>query len=62
MHLAAVSQNGLTMTFDYIRRSPSGEDLVARGEQQIACMRREGDRSVPTPVPVALREALKRYE
>jgi enediyne biosynthesis thioesterase len=61
MRLASVSQNGLTMAFDYIRRSPAGEELVARAEQQIACMRREGDRSVPTPVPVALREALKQY-
>jgi enediyne biosynthesis thioesterase len=61
MRLAGVSQNGLTMAFDYVRRSPAGEELVARGEQQIACMRREGDRSVPTPVPAALREALKQY-
>ena len=61
MRLAGVSQNGLTMVFDYVRRSPAGEELVARGEQQIACMRRDGSRSVPTPVPAALREALKPY-
>src|SRR4051812_36514754 len=36
MRLTGSSQNGLTMAFDYVRRSPAGEELVARGEQQIA--------------------------
>jgi hypothetical protein len=34
------------MLFDYARVTERGEELVARGEQQIACMHREGDRRV----------------
>jgi enediyne biosynthesis thioesterase len=61
MRLADLSQNRLTMTFEYTRPGPSVEELVARGEQQIACMRRERERSVPITIPSALREALLQY-
>jgi enediyne biosynthesis thioesterase len=57
MRLADITQNRMTMAFDYIR----GDEVTARGEQQIACMRREGSRSVPTPIPSTLREALRSY-
>jgi len=49
------------MRFEYWRCNGAGEDLVARGEQQIACLRREGGRLVPAPVPPALREALQPF-
>jgi enediyne biosynthesis thioesterase len=49
------------MRFEYWRRSAETEELVARGEQQVACMMREADRMVPVPVPAELREALKPY-
>jgi hypothetical protein len=38
------------------------EELVARGEQRIGCMRRQEPRMVPTAIPEALRAALQRYE
>lgn len=57
MRLGEMVQNRITMLFEYWR----GEQLVARGEQQIACMRRQGEMTVPTPIPPALREALKPY-
>ncbi|HXO40964.1 MAG TPA: acyl-CoA thioesterase, partial [Thermoanaerobaculia bacterium] len=42
MRLAGMAQNRITLHFEYWRRAGSGEDeLVARGEQQIACMRRD---------------------
>jgi enediyne biosynthesis thioesterase len=63
MRLGAIAQNRLTMLFDYFRLHPDGsEELVARGEQQIACMRRENGKTVPTPIPASLREALRPYE
>jgi enediyne biosynthesis thioesterase len=63
MRLGAIAQNRLTMLFDYFRLHPDGsEELVARGEQQIACMRRENGKTVPTPIPPSLREALRPYE
>jgi enediyne core biosynthesis thioesterase len=61
MRLGEVVQNRITLAFEYWREGPGGEELVARGEQVVACMRREGERTVPTAIPAPLREALKDY-
>ncbi|MBV9773395.1 MAG: acyl-CoA thioesterase [Gemmatimonadetes bacterium] len=61
MRLGALAQNRVSMRFDYWRRRGGAEELVARGEQEVACMRRDGGALAPTPVPDALREALRRY-
>ena len=57
MRLGAVAQNRVLMRFEYWR----GAELVARGEQEVACMRRENGRAVPTPVPPELADALRPY-
>ena len=57
MRLGGLTQNRITMNFEYWR----GEEIVARGEQQVACMQREGEQVVPVPVPAQLREALREY-
>jgi enediyne biosynthesis thioesterase len=62
MRLASIAQNRLEMEFEYVRTSPGGEELIARGRQGIACLRRNGDQTTPTPVPDELREALKPYQ
>src|ERR1044071_5745892 len=61
MRLVELMQNRITLGFEYWRRKDSGEELVARGEQQVACMRREDERVVPSLVPPSLREALAAY-
>jgi enediyne core biosynthesis thioesterase len=61
MRLAELMQNRISLAFEYWRRASGGEELVARGEQQVACMKREGERTVPTAVPPSLREALAAY-
>ena len=61
MRLGALAQNRVTMLFEYFRRANGDEELVARGEQQVACMQREGATMLPAPVPERLREALSRY-
>jgi enediyne core biosynthesis thioesterase len=61
MRLGDLAQNRITMNFEYWRHTPAGDELVARGEQQVACMQREGEQAVPVPVPPQLREALKEY-
>lgn len=62
MRLGGAVQNRIRLLFDYVRlRDDGGEEVVARGEQEIACMRRQGGATVPTPIPEALREALKPY-
>jgi enediyne core biosynthesis thioesterase len=57
MTLASLAQNRLILAFEYWRQGA----LVARGEQHLACMRRDGETLAPTPVPEALREALRLY-
>jgi enediyne biosynthesis thioesterase len=61
MRLGALAQNRMTLSFEYWRRGIDGEQQVARGEQQVACMHREGDRLVATPIPGTLKEALRLY-
>jgi len=61
MRLGTLKQNRITMLFEYWRQSSEGEELIARGQQQIACMQREGDKAVPVPVPSILRKALIPY-
>lgn len=57
MRLKEMAQNRVTMAFEYWR----ADELVARGEQQVACMRRDGAGMAPVPVPAELREALAPY-
>ena len=61
MRLAELVQNRMRLAFEYWRRKNGHEELVARGEQQIACMRRDEEKLLPTPVPPTLREALAAY-
>ncbi len=63
MRLADLTQNRMTLGFEYWRRNGNGgaDELVARGDQQVIVMRTEGDRTVPAPIPPALREALRPY-
>jgi enediyne biosynthesis thioesterase len=61
MTLLDLAHNRLTLGFEYWRQRDGGEELVARGEQQIATLRREAADVVPTPVPAALLRALQPY-
>jgi enediyne core biosynthesis thioesterase len=61
MYLGELTQNRITMNFEYWQRRDGTEQLVARGRQQVACMRRVATGFVPERVPAALREALQRY-
>lgn len=62
MGLGEIKQNRITMLFEYWRVTNEGEELVAKGEQQAACMRREGEKTVPTPIPTQLQLALEKYQ
>lgn len=61
MRLGELTQSRITLLFEYWRVSKGGEELIARGRQQVACLRREGEKLSPTPVPKSLREALGPY-
>ena len=62
MRLAEQEQNRIVLSFDYHRPTVAGEELVARGEQEVACMKQGDGGLVPTQVPASLREALKPYQ
>lgn len=62
MSLEELTQSRISFLFEYWRQLPSGEEMIARGEQQVACMRRMGQQIEPIPVPHDLREALKQYQ
>ena len=64
MRLGELGQSRITMVFEYWRVGPR-EELVARGDQQVVCMRRSGDQAgemVMAAVPPALRDALRPYQ
>lgn len=61
MSLASLTRNRITVLFEYWRKGDGDDELVARGEQQVACMLKEGMRLEPTPIPNSLREALQAY-
>jgi enediyne core biosynthesis thioesterase len=61
MRLGALRQTRLWLRFEYWRRREGGEDLVARGEQEIACMRAANGALAPAAVPAALEAALRPY-
>jgi len=58
MTLASISQGRVSMRFEYAR----GDELVARGAQEIACLREIAGAYVPVPVPEPLRAALMPFE
>lgn len=61
MRLTDISQNRLTLTFEYFRLAGETEELVASGEQEIASMSRQSGKQQPTPLPHELVKALQPY-
>jgi enediyne biosynthesis thioesterase len=62
MTIGDITQSRITMLFDYFRDEPQGEVLIARGEQQVACMRKgDSEGLVPTKIPPSLQAALNLY-
>lgn len=62
MRLAELAQHRMQLAFEYWRAGDDGEELVARGEQELACMARSGSGVLePRPWPESLRDALRPY-
>jgi enediyne biosynthesis thioesterase len=61
MRLDELTQTQVQFMFDYVHLRDGVESLIARGKQRIACMRGPNNATVPTRVPVQLREALVPY-
>lgn len=61
MRLVDLTQTQVGFGFDYVRLRDGLEELVARGQQRVACMRGPNTNTQPTRVPEALRQALASY-
>jgi enediyne biosynthesis thioesterase len=61
MSLADLGERRVTMVFEYLRETGEGREPVARGEQEVACMRESEGELAPTAVPAELRAALRAY-
>ncbi len=62
MRLGELRQNRILLRFEYYReRDGGGEELIARGEQEVACMGRRDGELVPVRVPAPLLAALEPY-
>jgi enediyne biosynthesis thioesterase len=61
MRLSGIVQNRVSLVFDYVRIIGNAEEVIARGEQEIAFMRRTGSHLVATPIPEELQNVLKNY-
>jgi enediyne core biosynthesis thioesterase len=62
MTLCSLTPGRVAMAFQYFRIVPGGpEELVAEGEQEVACVLKEGDRQEPVTLPQTLRDAVAKY-
>lgn len=61
MRLDEIVQNRISLLFDYSKVTGDGAVVVARGRQQVACMKRDGEGLKPTEIPTSLREALRPF-
>jgi enediyne biosynthesis thioesterase len=61
MRLGSQSQNRVSMLFEYWRLGVGGEELAARGEQEVAFLRRHEGRLAATSIPAVLLDALALY-
>jgi enediyne biosynthesis thioesterase len=61
MRLKQMVQNRIHFDFEYLRCANAGEELVARGEQEVLCMQRRKSGLSPIAIPEQLRLALQPF-
>ncbi len=61
MRLARLHEDRIDLAFTYWRCHPDGDEVIATGRQDVACLRTVNGVKGPTPVPRELVEALRPY-
>jgi enediyne core biosynthesis thioesterase len=61
MRLAEMAPTHIGLAFDFVRLRDGVEQLVARGRQQVACLRGVNGDTAPARVPPPLEEALEDF-
>lgn len=62
MKLQELTQSRITMGFEYSRQTAGRSDLLARGEQQVVCVRKSGHAVTVTELPPRLHEKLLGFQ
>ena len=61
LKLNELTQSRVTMGFEYYRVNGGRSDLLAQGEQQVVCVRKNGQSVVVTELPPALHQKLLEF-
>jgi enediyne biosynthesis thioesterase len=61
MFLNELSQNKISMIFEYYRDNNDTLELVAKGTQQIACMKKQDNTMIAAKLPKELSDAVKEF-
>jgi enediyne polyketide synthase len=62
MRLNGIAGSQIAFAFEYWRCGERGDELVATGEQEVACVRTLDGQKAPSEPPTALRAALRAYD
>ena len=61
MRVAWQRQNRMELLFDYVRQNPGSDELIAHGEQQVACLGVSGGKLEPRPFPGSMLRAIEEF-
>jgi enediyne biosynthesis thioesterase len=61
MFLNELSQNKISMIFEYYRDNNDTLELVAKGTQQIVCMKKQDNTMIAAKLPKELSDAVKEF-
>lgn len=61
MRLDEINRNRIKMDFDYYKMNGSKLKLVAKGNQEVSCMKKEKNILLPVDIPEELKKALAQF-
>ena len=61
MRLDDINRNRIKMDFDYFKLNGTDLKLVAKGSQEVACMKKEKNILTPTDIPDEFKNALTQF-
>ncbi|MBI1803008.1 MAG: acyl-CoA thioesterase [Ignavibacteriae bacterium] len=62
LKLLELTQSRITMGFEYVRMNNDRSELIARGEQQVVCIRKNGHSVAVEELPPALHRKLLEFQ
>ena len=62
LKLVELTQSRVTMGFEYVRMNNNRSELIARGEQQVVCIRKNGHLTGVSELPPTLHQKLLEFQ